>query len=65
MKELNKTSFPPESFGLPDDPEVMHNRTLRNRESMANFQRFLIELNRTKDKEIETLKGWIREAITE
>ncbi len=61
--ERNKLS--PESFGLPDDPEVLHNRSLRTGRNMANFLRFLSALNRARDDEIDTLKRWIREAITE
>jgi hypothetical protein len=59
----NKLS--PEDFGLPDDPEVLHNRSLRTGRNMANFLRFLSALNRARDSEIETIKQWISEAIAE
>ena len=52
----------PERFGLPDHPEQLHTRSVHGDEG---FRRFLIELIRKKDDEINTLKQWIREAIAE
>ncbi len=52
----------PERFGLPDHPEQLHARSVHGDEG---FRRFLIELIRKKDNEINTLREWIREAITE
>lgn len=57
----NKIS--PERFDLPNDPEELHNMSLRLGKNMANFQRFLDALRRAKDDEINTLRRWIREAI--
>ncbi len=51
----------PERFGLPDHPERLHARSVHGDEG---FRRFLIELIRKKDDEINTLREWIREGIT-
>jgi len=50
----------PEKFNLPVDPAELHNLSLRRD---RNFRRFLIELNKAKDGEIDTLKEWITEAF--
>jgi len=61
LYELAKRNrISPETFNLPDNPEELHNVPLRRDK---NFRRFLIELNRAKDDEIDTLKEWIMEAI--
>lgn len=52
----------PEKFGLPDQPEQLHARSVHGDEG---FRRFLIELIKKKDDEINTLREWIREAISE
>ena len=51
----------PEDYGLSSYPEVFHNIS----GDKDKFRRFLMELNRAKDDEIEQFKRWIREAITE
>ena len=55
----------PERFGLPTDPEGLHSMSLALEKNMPNFQRFLDELRKTEDDEINTLREWIREAIAE
>jgi len=51
----------PEEFNLPNDPDELHNLSLKRDK---NFRRFLIELNRAEDDEVDMLKEWIREAIS-
>jgi hypothetical protein len=51
----------PENFGLPDTPGELH--SVSPQRDKENFRRFLIAVNRSKDKEINTLKRWIKEAI--
>lgn len=51
----------PEEFNLPNSPRELHSLSLKR--IGENYRRFLIELNRAKDDEINTLKQWISEAI--
>ena len=58
-----RNNISPENFNLPVNPGELHNVSLKRDKNFQNFRRFLIELNRAKDDEIDTLKEWIRDAI--
>ena len=58
IAKRNKIS--PSGFGLPDDAAEMHDRSLKGDK---DFRRFLIELVKKKDDEINALRRWIRQAI--
>ena len=57
----------PQKFHLPDNPKELHDRNsiTHSQEDMQNFQRFVDALRNIKDDEINTLREWIREGITE
>ena len=57
----------PQKFDLPGNPKELHDKSsiTHSQKDMQNFQRFLDALRKAEDDEINTLREWIREAISE
>lgn len=60
LHRAKKNGISVKDFGLPDDPEELHDIT--HIERNINFQNFLNELIKI-DDEIDAIKRWINEAI--
>ena len=57
LARARKNRVSPKNYGLPDDPQELHSPHM---EKNKNFRRFLDELVKTDDDEIDLLKKWLK-----